>query len=400
MTIPRPKNSACLEKRVLACCARSQMRENQASQLRELLGGSIDWTYLIREAADHSVTPLLERHLRVHSTDFVPPEIAQQLADASRANTVRCLYLAAELNRVMDEFASKSIQGMPYKGPALAAQAYGDITAREFDDLDIIVRQMELPKAHEILMSLGYRPRFPWVHSPEARKAMIPGEYNYRDEKRRIMLELHTELTLRHFPVPPDLNLFSRRLVRVDVAGHPTATFSAEDGLTMLCIHGAKDFWERIVWIADISELIQSHSRMDWDQAFRSTESVRGGRMLRVGLALASDVLDAPLPLEIRKVFEADSVACRVAEELKRHLLRRDPPPASAGERLRFRRRMAQGFFEGWRYAVRLALAPSEEDWDSARVPGRWKSFYSALRPLRLLRKFGPAGRPDPPVPS
>lgn len=376
------------------------MREKQAGKLRELLGASIDWSYLIREAGDHSVTPLLERHLRVHAADSVPTEIAQQLADASRANTVRCLYLAAELNRVMDEFASKSVHGIPYKGPVLAAQAYGDITAREFDDLDIIVRHMDLPKAHEILMSLGYRPRFPWVHSPEARKALIPGEYNYRDENRRILLELHTELTLRHFPVPPDLDLFSRRLVRVGIAGHPTETFSAEDGLTMLCIHGAKDFWERIVWVADISELIQAHPRLDWDQAFRSAESVSGGRMLRLGLALASDVLDVSLPREIRKVFQADSVASRVAGELKRQLLRRDPQPAGPGERLRFRRLMVQGLFEGWRYAARLALAPAEEDWNSARVPGRWKHSYSALRPLRLLRKFGRASRPEPRIPS
>jgi Uncharacterised nucleotidyltransferase len=376
------------------------MGETEAGELRELLSGPIAWNYLIREAADHSVTPQVERHLCALAPDFVSPEIAQQLKDASRANAVRCLYLAAELSRVMDEFTSKSIQGIPYKGPVLAVQAYGDITAREFDDLDIIVRQTDVPKAHELLMSLGYQPRFPWIHSPEARKAIVPGEYNYLDEKRRIMLELHTELTLRHFPVPPDLDVFYRRLVRVDVAGHPIETFSAEDGLTALCIHGAKDFWERIVWAADISELVQAHPRLDWDQALRSAESVRGGRMLRLGLALASGLLDAPLPPEVMKVIEADSMACQVAERLKRHLLERGQQLAGARDRLRFRRQMVQGYLAGWRYAARLALAPAEEDWDSFRVSGRWKPLYSALRPFRLLRKFGPGARPEERIPS
>jgi Uncharacterised nucleotidyltransferase len=371
------------------------MGEKEASELRELLGGSIAWNYLIRAAADHSVTSQVERHLHAFVVDFVPPEIVQQLKDASRANTVRCLYLTAELNRVMDEFNSKSVQGIPYKGPVLALQAYDDITARGFDDLDIIVRQRDVPKAHELLMGLGYHPRFPWIHSPEARKAMVPGEYNYRDEKRRIMLELHTELTLRHFPVPPDLDVFSRRLVRVDVAGHSIETFCAEDGLTALCIHGAKDFWERIVWVADISELIQAHPRLDWDQAFRSAASVRGGRMLRLGLALASALLDAPLPSEVMKAVQVDAMACQVAKGLKRRLLARDPKLAGTGERLRFRRQMVQGYLTGWRYAARLALAPAEEDWDSVRVSSRWKPFYSALRPFRLLRKFGPGARPE-----
>jgi len=229
---------------------------------------------------------------------------------------------------------------------------------------------------------------------------MVPGEYNYRDEKRRIMLELHTELTLRHFPAPPNLDVLSMRLVRVEVAGHPTETFSAEDGLTALCIHGAKDSWERIVWVADISELIQAHPRLEWDQAFRSAESVRGGRMLRLGLALASELLDAPLPHEVMKVVRADCMACQVAERLKRHLLALDPQSPGAGKRLRFRRQMVQGYLEGWRYAARLALAPAEEDWDSVRVSSRWKPFYLALRPFRLLRKFGPGARPEEHIPS
>jgi Uncharacterised nucleotidyltransferase len=389
MAISSAQNSACAEKRVLVCCARTRIDELQLDTLQELLGASIDWSFLIGEAAEHSVLPLVERHLRARAADSVPPEFARKLADASRSNTVRCLYLAAELNRVMDEFASNSIRAIPYKGPVLAVQAYADITAREFDDLDVIVRHKDVPKAHELLRNLGYRPRFPWIHSPEARKAMVPGEYNYRDEKRRIMLELHTELTLRHFPVAPDLDEFSRRLVRVDVAGHPTETFSAEDGLTALAIHGAKDFWDRIVWVADISELIRAHPRLDWDQAFRSAESVRGGRMLRLALALASDLLDTSLPPEVISIVRADSIACQVAEGLKRHLLARDPHMSGAGQRLRFRRHMVQGYFDGWRYAARLTLAPAEEDWDSAWVSGRWKPFYSVLRPLRLLRKFG-----------
>ena len=49
---------------------------------------------------------------------------------------------------------------------------------------------------------------------------MIPGEYNYRDEERRLIVELHTEWTLRHFPIRPDLDDMARRLVSVALSGH------------------------------------------------------------------------------------------------------------------------------------------------------------------------------------
>ena len=64
------------------------------------------------------------------------------------------------------------------------------------------------------------------------------------------MVELHTEITLRHFPIKPDLDVFIRNLATVCVSDRDIPTFTAEDLLPMLCIHGSKDFWERLSWIA------------------------------------------------------------------------------------------------------------------------------------------------------
>ena len=101
------------------------------------------------------------------------------------------------------------------------------------------------------MRELGYRPRFDWIVSSGLPSSVIPGEYNYRDEKRRIMVELHTELTLRHFPEAPDLEDFSKRLTFVKLNEREVPTFSVEDALLVLSLHGAKDFWERFSWIAD-----------------------------------------------------------------------------------------------------------------------------------------------------
>ena len=54
---------------------------------------------------------------------------------------------------------------------------------------------------------------------------------------------------------------------------------------------------------------------------------------------------------------------------------------------------MLFGFFAGWRYVVRLAVIPAEEDWAMMRLPRALAPLYIALRPLRLLRKYGAANR-------
>jgi hypothetical protein len=362
-------------------------------EIRELLARPLDWPYILSEASENSITPLFDRAIRAASPDAIPPEFAAQLKGASRANTVRCLFLTAELNKIIDLFQAAGIHAIPYKGPVAAQQAYGDVTLREFEDLDIILRQRDLPKAHEIILRLGYQPKFPWILSPGAAASLVPGEYNYRDVARRSMVELHTELTLRHFPVVPDLDDFSQHLVPAELSGHTVRTFSVEDALPILCIHGSKDFWERLSWIADISELIQSHSALDWDQVERRAESLRAQRMLHLGLALAADLLDAPLPPEIVRRTKADAVAATIAGEVQQRLLSREFPVLDAKGRLQFRRRMVPGAIAGWRYAFRLAVVPAEEDWLMMRLPVPLAPLYIALRPLRLLRKYGWAGR-------
>ncbi len=393
MMTPANENAPSPEKQLLVCSARTKLTPARADTIREILAGPLDWDYVLWEAEENSISPLLDRHLSAIAPGAAPAAVQEQLKKTCRANTVRCLYLTAELLSILHLFQAQNIPATPYKGPVLAAQAYGDIALREFEDLDIILRQSDMPKAHEIIVSLGYKPKFDWILSPGAAASLVPGEYNYRDEPRRAMVELHTEITLRHFPVKPDLDAFMRSLAQVRLSDREILTFSAEDLLPMLCIHGSKDFWERLSWIADVSELVQSHPALDWDRVLRFAQPLHATRMLNLGLALATRVLDASLPAEIRAQVQADPVAGEVAAEVHQRLLCRPFRTLDAAGRFQFRRRMLAGKLDGWRYATRLAVVPSEDDWQMMRLPRVLAPLYVALRPLRLLQKYGWAGR-------
>jgi hypothetical protein len=113
-----------------------------------------------------------------------------------------------------------------------------------------------------------------------------------------------------------------------------------------------------------------------------------------LGLALATTVLGAALPAQIATAVAADRVAQGLAAEiLQRHMQRRFQTLDAAG-RWHYRRRMIEGFGEGWRYSLRLSVVPAEEDWLMVRLPKALAPLYIALRPLRLIRKYGWARRP------
>lgn len=377
------------EKRLLLCCARTQLSTALAQEIRELTAGPMDWDLLFASATDHSLRPLLLRHLSGCASDVVPPPALKRLSDAVRTNTGRCLILTAELIRLMDRFGGAGILAVPYKGPVIAVQAYGDVTLREFEDLDIILPQRDMARANEIVVGLGYRPRFPWILSDSAASALVPGEYNYRDEARRILLELHTDRTLRHFPVPPDLDDLARGLAAVAFSGHEIRTFATEDTLVMLCIHGSKDFWQKLSWVVDVAELVRAYPALDWNAVYRRADSWNARRILHLGLALAAGMLGARLPDEVGARVSRDSAAAALASQVTRWLLDGDPSGFASAGRFSFRRRMVGGGLAGWRYSIRLAVVPAEEDWEMARLPGRLAPLYVALRPFRLLRKYG-----------
>ena len=397
--------SACAEKRLLVHCAHARLRREDASAIGEIAGQNLDWDYILSEAAENSIVPLVNKGVREAASGRISGGILDRLKEAGRANTVRSLYLSGELGRILSLFRAEGIQAIPYKGPVLACMAYGDVTLREFEDLDIIVRQRDLAPADAILKREGYTPRFPWILSRGAASALVPGEYNYRDKTRRIMVELHTEKTLRHFPVTPDLDDLFAGTQPVAVAGQDISTFSAEDTLVLLCLHGSKDFWERLSWVADISEMLLSHPGLDWGAICRRAEEYRSTRILHLGLRLAGELLGTETPPEVRARVEADAEACEVAQIVAGRLLRRNFPGLNSWERFQFRRRLVPGFVSGVRYSSRLTLVPTEDDWEMLPLPGFLSPLYLLLRPLRLLRKYGvrrdaAAGTPPPAGPA
>jgi Uncharacterised nucleotidyltransferase len=378
-----------LEKRLLICCARTRVSANIAGEIRAIAArDDLDWDALVGGADQNALMPLLDRQLARFGQGAAPATQMVRIREANYDGTLRCLNLTAALIEILRLLKGEGINAIPYKGPVLAEQAYGEVALREFDDIDIIVRQRDMGKVHQGMMALGYIAKFPATMSPESNGAPVPGEYKYYSETRGAIAEIHTEMTLRHFPLAPDVDELWSRSVCVRVGGHDMRTFSLEDTLLALCVHGSKDFWARLSWIADVSESIQCNEALDWEQITARAKLLQVERMLHVGLLLAAGILSAPLPDTIAREAQEDRAAEAIAGEMARRLLCSEPRPPGARERFDTRRRLVPGFLAGWRYAMRLTMAPAEEDWTMVRLPRPLVPLYILLRPFRLMRKY------------
>lgn len=384
--MPAAIYEAVPEKQLLIACARTRMTLSAASQIREIARQPLRWEYLLQTAAENFILPLVAVHLPAVVPDAFTSEQFAQLKAAARAAGIRSLQLSAELIRVLDALRAQEILVLPYKGPVVAMQAYGDLALRGFEDLDIVIPQRDMVRANKVLLALNYQPRSPWLFESAA---LVPGEYKYVEAARRLIVELHTELTLRHFPVAPDLDEMAKHATNVAMGGHEVRTFGAEDTLVLLCVHGSKDFWERISWIADVSEFVQKIADLNWQRVFNRAQELKATRMLLLGLALASDLLDTTLPPEARTRIASDAMAVAHAKQITRRLLADDRSVRTAAQSFRYRRQMVPGAVDSWRYGLRLATAPAEEDWTMVRLPRALAPLYFVFRPFRLFRKYG-----------
>ena len=85
---------------------------------------------------------------------------SDELEQFSKANLQHNLLFAAELLRLLAEFRNSGIPVAAFKGVVLAESLYGDLSLREFCDLDLIVHAEDMFKAEDILAACGYRARF------------------------------------------------------------------------------------------------------------------------------------------------------------------------------------------------------------------------------------------------
>jgi putative nucleotidyltransferase-like protein len=306
------------------------------------------------------------------------------LLDRWRAQNLMTLRLTAELFRLLESLGRQGIQSLVIKGPVLAARSYADPSARTYGDLDLLVRQRDIRHATELMLESGYEAA---VSLNAIDTGKIPGQYLFSKPDSRLLVELHNDLTLRYFPRPLPIEDFFARQVRAQLDGHEVPAPCVEDELVLICVHGAKHFWERLSWIADVAGLIAQQRRMDWGRAASTAKEVGAEHLLHTGLRLAVDVLHAELPEAISSRVQGDARAEKLAARALRWLPAAGYAPPGLFERAAFRLRMRGNLLAAPAYLLRLSLSPTEEDWQANGKVHSNRFLDTLRRPFRLARK-------------
>jgi len=325
----------------------------------ELARAALDWDLVFRLGIRHGTIPRLHLHLAAMYPGVAQPAVMARIRAQYGYNSVRNLTHARELIRLLGALSDGGVEALAYKGPTLAAHAYGDLALRQFGDLDLLVRPRDAARTVELLADQGYRGA-PWPGGAAgAAHLQRTHVHALRNANGSVEVELHWAFMPHEFSFHADLEAWWSRMERRAFGGTSVRALPAEELLLVLCVHGCRHLWVRLKSVCDIAALIDREEQLDWERAFGEAHVSGARRMLALGLALARDLVGAALPPEVSRRVDAEPAVRGLVANVRKRLFDDEMcQPASAAAQLFFlraRERWRDKASHGTRYLRRAA---------------------------------------------
>jgi hypothetical protein len=360
----------------------------------------LDWTELVRKALQHGVAGLLCRVLQEMPDDEIPEEIVQAAQSYLERSEQEGSARTAQTLQVVDVLQADGIKALPFKGVTLAVMAHGCPWIRPSRDIDVLVHKKDMDRAIVTLEKLGYRP-------PDAFAPQIAAAYHASNGQAilfaddRVPVEPHWAFAPSTFAVDLDIAGMWDRGTTLNIAGRAVPCLAPEDTLLVACMHGAKEKWWHLLWIADLAAFVHRHPTLDW-KAIVERASVAGIlRMLLLGLGLARTLFAAELPDSIGHSIKRDPHCRRLIETTTRSLFDNGNDPGSLFEFSMYHWHVRERAGDRIRYLLRTITTPQLKHYRMVSLPRPLMFGYVAVKvvhdyvllPLWLLIKGHGANR-------
>jgi hypothetical protein len=383
--------------RFVHACLRARWDPSAADDARIVVSDpDFDWDAVRALAERERVAPLV--HSVAADWSVLPPPVATDLRRMYLGNLARNLRVLWELRAALDVLAAAGIDALVLKGAALAQDVYVNEGLRPMGDLDLLVRERDVPAAVAVLETHGYarahdEPTSGSALAFENELALWPPRGGVAP------IEVHWSLfDSPHYQATLPMAWFWSAAVTIPVADTTALALAPEALLLHLCghlvLHHGQGADLPLLWLHDVAEVIHRHAgALDWDVVLTQARACDLVLCLQHVLPLVADGYGLTLPDGVRERLAALPAS---PEEQRLHawLTADHRPPA---------RRLWEDVASTPRWASRLRLVWSQVvpsptymrhryGCPSALVPlaypYRWLLGLAGIRP-RVRRRAG-----------
>jgi hypothetical protein len=352
-----------------------------------------NWESFVAACDYHQVGPIVFHRLQRRAD--VPRQVLEHLRARFYHISAYNHRLAMHLVQLMAEFERGRIPCLALKGPAVAMAAYGDLSLRQYEDIDLMVRMEDVAKAFEMLIARGFQPAR--GQAERYKHLDLDHEVTLTAPDESYSVDLHWQLAPPYARVfGPDVRAVWLRAEQLKLPQGSVRVLSREDLFLMLCQHGSRHRWWQLKWLFDVAELLRQAGAMDWP---RIEDVLKRRRMARppasLAALLARDLLGIQVAPHTGKILEPAERTYVLARVIRDEFLSCGQTNGSAHDTLlglepRPLVRAKYMAVEAVQYPVReILFTITEKDLQFVRLPQRLRLLYYFIRPLRLMLQHG-----------
>ncbi|MBW1997356.1 MAG: nucleotidyltransferase family protein [Deltaproteobacteria bacterium] len=284
-----------IEQEILACVSKADLETSDMERVKALLLRTPDLDLLVSRAAREGLSCMLYRALQKSGALGLFRANHREALESGYYQTLSFnVALLHDLEEILEKLNRKDTPLVLLQGAALIQRVYEDIGLRPMTDIDIWVLPANYPSLKGILSSLGYQP-----------DPLYP--YTYR--RGMTTFDIHTHILWadrirsRKLLLDMDEGEIYRKTVPVKVEGRDALCLSPWDEVIYLGLHAIKHNMDRLIWLADIRNIVEGWDKSDWLEVSDRARLLGQTRTLRYLLFLLADIFGLQPPRQVIQVL-------------------------------------------------------------------------------------------------
>lgn len=284
---------------------------------------NINWETVLKLANSHRVRPLLFLGLRKCKNQAIfPATLMERLKTLNFQITTRNLIQTKELIKLFQLFKKNDINVIPYKGVILAKEAYQNLGAREFSDLDLLIDQKDFKKVKQILLEQNYQ----WMSITRdnlmAKYFSINCEHSfhyYERNRRQYAIDLHWLISIKYHQLAIDFEMVKPMVYSSENTEFSLPTLGPEGLLLTTCIHHfGKDQSHCLRNICDIASiLLREDLEINWKLLMTTAQRWKVRNILALGIGVTCTLLSIKAPENFQPLLQSRKLKNHINKHIK-----------------------------------------------------------------------------------
>lgn len=354
-------------KLIIECCKTEKnytLIENIVPQIK-------DWDKFINLSYSHGVFPLVYHTLK----EFQDQTSIQVLAKLKSINldiAKQNMLMTSELLKVMKLLEENGIKAIAFKGPVLSQMAYGDITLRQYVDLDILIDEIDLERTSELLQKNNYKELYDLQDYQKENLKNLVHDRSFINKTNGINIELHWTLSSSEFFIDLEGLNYLENVEKSNLNTQEINVLSLEILFIYLCIHGNKHMWERIEWLVDLVLLIKKEN-IDLEKVLNLSKKIDAERVVLSSILICEKIFSINFHLNIHDNTSLQKVVVKYLTKLYNDYS--NPNKSKHTKQVSYIQwYMLKSFKNRIKY-IKALLTPTENDYESLKLSKSFSFF-------------------------